>query len=190
VTTPAHRTDTLASIPCPEPSRGACTVGFRTIGSFEMISPFHVGRKSREPSVVRWTRALRARTPGGFIETAGFRGAPDLVNPPDFWRKSGTPLLLKGTLSDTPGNLPEGRRSQDLPTATRDDRKCFHPVAVTRDQQQQRYGCSMACAGKVTYSCLQFDGAFLKKHTQDFLFTCGARPHRHPPQPAALGNLS
>ena len=37
-------------------------------------------------------------------------------------------------------------------------------------------------------SCLQFDSSFLKKHTHDFLFTCGARHNRHAPQPSTLGS--
>jgi hypothetical protein len=40
------------------------------------------------------------------------------------------------------------------------------------------------------YSCLQIDGSFLKKRTQESLFTCGARHHRHAPQPIVLGNCS
>ena len=38
------------------------------------------------------------------------------------------------------------------------------------------------------YSCLQFNSSFLKKLTHDFLFTCGARHHRHAPQPSTLGS--
>ena len=38
------------------------------------------------------------------------------------------------------------------------------------------------------YSRLQFNGSFLKKRTQDFVFVCGAGHHWHAPRSAVLEN--